>query len=319
MKMTDNISDGNALLTKELVPTRQSSVQSEDQGLGDAKMSELDLAIARAKSLLRQLYSGTVKSPIEEARFSPVVEDSDESKELLTRPDINCTPRDSLDSGYGDTDISIKMSEEAVMTTISSLMKALNDSVRQIQQLKFKNMMLKSNSNDLQSTYAVEENLKKQQFERMKYQFLLEKEQLMEKLRAKEGKVAKYKSRVVEKNRQINKLTRILNDNSILDTSASEISESNTRRSVASIPLSTSSKHKTSDMLKTLGLLASQVLKDEVDDDSGNQTIPQVADNTTDSETLHTPIFDEQLRLPSQVSGGQPASSSNSVARNAAV
>ncbi|QLL30496.1 hypothetical protein HG536_0A03130 [Torulaspora globosa] len=314
--MSDNITGNNELLAKELVATGQSSVMSDDKAFSDTKLSELDLAIVRARSLLRTLNSGMVNSPIEETRFSPLMEDLDEPGKSLTKHGINCTPRDSMEGGHEEANIGTKSSEESVMTTISSLMRALDDSMRQIQQLKLKNMLLKSNSDNLQSSYVVEENLRKQQFERMKYQFLLEKEQLIEKLRAKESKVAKYKSRVMEKNRQINKLTRILNDSAILDTSASETSDSTTRRSVTSIPLSSSSKYKTSDMLKTLGLLASQVLKDEVDEDSGNQTILQVADNTTDSEGLHTPIFDDQLRLPSQVSGDRAAPPSYSIAKN---
>lgn len=319
MIMVESMSNGNTLVTEDIMATRQSSQQSEDSGSNDAKMSELNLAIDKAMLLLRNWNTGMIKSPIEDTKFSQSVEEVDAPKEIMPQSSINSTPRDSVDSGYGGgIDINMKISGETIITTISSLVRALNDSVRQIQQLKLKNMLLKSNSNDLQSSYAVEDNLKKQQFERMKYQFLIEKEHLLEKLRAKESKVTKYKSRVIEKNRQINKLTRILNENSTLDASVSETSESNTRRSVASIPLSTSSKHKASDMLKTLGILASQVLKDEVDDDSGNQTIPQLADNTTDSDIMHTPIFDDQLRLPSQVSvRGVPIS--NSSARSPAV
>lgn len=294
--MQDNTTSSE-LLGKELTPTGKSSMQSDDF----SDMSDLDRTIVRAKSLLRKLNSGMVRSPVEEKNFAPL-EDSDGSEKSLAKHSINCAPRASEEAGSGT-----EAPEESVMATISSLVGALDESMRQIQQLKLKNMLLKSNSDNLQSSYTVEENLRKQQFERMKYQFLLEKEQLIEKLRAKENKVAKYKSRVMEKNRQINKLTRILNSNAILDTSASETSDSTTRRSVSSIPLNSNSKYKTSDMLKTLGILASQVLKDEVDDDSGNQTILQVTDNTTDSEGLHTPIFDDQLRLPSQISGARAA------------
>ncbi|QLQ78061.1 hypothetical protein HG537_0A03080 [Torulaspora globosa] len=311
--MPDNITSNDELVAKEVIPVGKSCVQSDDSAFSDKRMSDLDLAIVRAKCVLRKLHAGTVRSPVEERKFSPLMEDLDVREKSVTK---YCTPRDSMDSGYEEADTSTKSTEESVMATISSLVGALDESMRQIQQLKLKNMLLKSNSDNLQSSYTVEENLRKQQFERMKYQFLLEKEQLIEKLRAKENKVAKYKSRVMEKNRQINKLTRILNDNATLDTSASETSDSTTRRSVSSIPLSSNSKYKTSDMLKTLGLLASQVLKDEVDEDSGNQTILQVADNTTDSDSLHTPIFDDQLRLPSQVSGGRAAPPSYSVAKD---
>lgn len=300
--------DCNAITARDSAISSQSSMQHDDEN--DTKMDELRRAISNAKTLIRRLNSHLVKSPIEESKFSQFVEDTDESNLFLKNTQtIESTPRDSSDcsarSIYEEANNNENLSEEVIMVTIRSLVKALDDSLRQIQQLKLKNMLLKSNSNDIQSTYEVEENLKRQQYERMKCQLLLENQQLVERLRIKEGKVAKYKTRIVEKNRQINKLTRILNENSIAETAYAPSSNQHLRKPsrTTSLDSSDSSKHKdkTSDMLRTLGILASQVLNDEADDDSANQTIPQIIDNTTETEVLQSPILENQLQTSSQI------------------
>lgn len=267
----------------------QSSMRYDDSELrlDEMRSDELNKAISSAKSLIRQLNSRLVKSPMDER----TVDNLEESGLSFNKSSLETPSRDLDDHEYGEKQA---VTEEKIIDTISSLVKVLDDSTRQIQQLKLKNMLLRSNSNDIQSTYEVEENLKKQQYERMKCQFLAENQQLVENLRIKEGKVAKYKSRIVEKNRQINKLTRILNEGSGTESSSSQTPGSTSKEPARNVP-SNNYKEKASDMLKTLGILASQVLNEEVDDDSGNQTIPQAADNTTDPEIVHAPILGGQL------------------------
>lgn len=75
-------------------------------------------------------------------------------------------------------------------------------------------------------------------------------------------------------------------------------------------------------MLRTLGMLASQVLNDEADDDSANQTIPQAnnstskhpADcNTTEPEILHSPNVSAGVPNQESINGqsGEPRSTTS--------
>lgn len=288
-------------MVQDTTISAQSSMRYDEYEQSDVRSDELNEAIRGAKMVIRQLNSRLVKSPIDEPELSQAVDGSEHSEISFGKFDLKTPSRESGSSDCDEKRNDQAGSEETIIATISSLIKVLDSSTRQIQQLKLKNMLLRSNSNDIQSTYEVEENLKKQQFDRMKFQLLADNQQLLEKLRIKEGKVAKYKNRIVEKNRQINKLTRILNDDPASQKSASLTPGSASKELSGNVPSTSNPKEKASDMLKTLGILASQVLNEEVDDDSGNQTIPQGADNTTDPEIVHAPILSGRLlRAPRQ-------------------
>ncbi|GAV51795.1 hypothetical protein ZYGR_0AF02660 [Zygosaccharomyces rouxii] len=326
--------------TRDISTSSQSSFHWENENDNGAGNEELQRAIASGLKLMRifeQQDSGNETS-------SSNLQDSEHSKQTLNgildaRYDKFVPPRD-------------------ISVVINSLIHALNQSVRQNQQLKLKNMILKSNSGDVQSRYEVEENLKKQQFERKKCQLFLERENLVKRIQTKDGKVAKYKNKIIEKNREINRLMRILNEHSISDTpkindsynnnnndsksnhdnktnnndtsnnsnsapnrALKPPSASNTSTAVSSTTSSTSNKEKASDMLRTLGMLASQVLNDEADEDSANQTTIQAnnsglkghADcNTTEPEILHSPNFNGAIHNSESMNGqaGDPRSTS---------
>ncbi|QLG72396.1 hypothetical protein HG535_0D01040 [Zygotorulaspora mrakii] len=294
--MVDTIVDEKPLTAKDSRAFIDNSEHGGADNDCDAKNDKLRVAILRARRLIHELSSHVMRSPMEETKFplankhsevtcydhnSHLNETTQFKDRLPTKEDILnvSTPERAAifpeSIGISGHDI---ISDKDVLITVSSLVNALDDSLRQIQQLKFKNMLIESNSNNIQSTFEVEENLRKQQFERMKCQLLLDKQELIETLHFKEGKIAKYKNRIVEKNRLINKLMRTLNENSIHDNLKFGDFESSRKSSMSSANRSIS-KDKTYDMLKTLGLLASQVLNDEIDEDS-NQTIQQPSEIT---------------------------------------
>lgn len=328
--------------TRDISTSSQSSFHWENENDNGAGNEELQKAIASGLKLMRILeqHGG------ENETSSNCLQDAGHSK--LNLDGI-------LDAKYDKKFIPPK----DISVVISSLIHVLNQNVRQNQQLKLKNMILKSNSGDVQSRYEVEENLKKQQFERKKCQLFLERENLIRRIHTKDGKVAKYKNKIIEKNREINRLMRILNEHSISDTpkindSSSHNdtngksdhdgkennnddssndnnsvptrvlkppSASNSSTAASSMSSSTSNKEKASDMLRTLGMLASQVLNDEADEDSANQTTIQAnnsglkgsADcNTTEPEILHSPNVSVTNPNSESVNGqsGEPRSTS---------
>lgn len=283
---------------------------------------ELQQVMKNAKSLIRKLNSHIIKSPVEEFGCSSVELRSIDGNDNEARyagnsiydgantiasisPYLNTPDTKTVYDGTTHTD---DMVEKDVASVLGSLVNVLNNSLRQVQQLKFKNMILKSNSDDIQSTYEVEQNLRKQQYERTKCQLLFENQHLLEKLRVKEDKVIKYKSRIVSKNREINRLMRILNEHSISDTSQVKTSTIAIRRPSPTInkPASSTSKDKTSDMLKTLGMLASQVLNHEIDDDSESHSASQplskyIDCNTTEPEVLQSPSLSMHTQTTNQM------------------
>lgn len=281
--MVDTSTNDNTTTVKDTSTSSQSSLANENEN--ETSNEDLQRAIAAGVKLIRTLEDS-----------SPDAKRHEPSKHLL-----GAILENKYDKGMPHKDVSV---------VVNSLVEVLNTYVRQNQQLKLKNMILTSNSGDLQSRYEVEENLKKQQFERMKCQLFLEKENLLKKLQLKDGKVVKYKNKIIEKNREINRLMRILNEHSILDTSQTSFNGGGSvNSSTGNAPGRTSppaakqkpqlskNKEKASDMLRTLGMLASQVLNDEADDDSANQTIVQANNssnrpvdcNTTEPEILHSP------------------------------
>lgn len=174
---------------------------------------------------------------------------------------------------------------------INSLIDALNNSLQLNQQLKFKNMILNTNQTGYESRYEVEGNLQKHENERIKTQMLQDKQKLIQQLNLSKNKVQKYKKRIVDKNREINKLLKLLNENSIdvtqIELSAIEPSSTSSIRVKSPEDLSKSRK---SDMLRALGALATQVLNDDTEDASINQTYIQNSGNVEDENVTEAEI-----------------------------
>ena len=175
-------------------------------------------------------------------------------------------------------------------TILKSLMDALTNSMQQVQQLKLKNMMLTSSKTTYESRHEVEGNLQRHEYERVKTQMLQETHNLSQQLKLSNGKVQKYKKRIVDKNKEINKLLKLLNDNSIdvtqIELSAVEPSSTSSIRIKSPEDIS---KNRRSDMLQALGALATQVLNDDTEDGSINQTYIQSSmkaedENVTEAE-----------------------------------
>lgn len=338
--------------TRDISMSSQSSFHWENENENGANNEELQRAIASGLKLIRIFEQNDIENESSGIN-NGYLHDSEYSKQILT---------EILDSKYDKF-----MPPKYIGVVINSLIQVLNQSVRQNQQLKLKNMILKSNSGDVQSRYEVEENLKKQQFERKKCQLFLERENLLKRIHTKDGKVLKYKNKIIEKNREINRLMRILNEHSISEVQESNnnddnddkdntsnnednnnnnnnnhennnnnnnnqnsnensthtrilkpSSASNSSTAVSPTTSSTSNREKASDMLRTLGMLASQVLNDEADDDSANQTTIQVnnsglkgpADcNTTEPEILHSPNVSVTNPNPESTNGGSKSTS----------
>lgn len=326
LSMGDTSVDEDTLTARSSTVYMGYSAHSDADTECDAKNEDLRLAISRAKQLIRELSSHVMKSPIEESSLLSSRDEASQKdhngnghrSEPLNYNELAQNGTKTMNTSTPERKRIFKESigipghdlitDKGVLAIVTSLIKALEDSQRQTQQLKFKNMLIKSNSDDIQSTFEVEENLRKQQFERMKCQLLLDKQQLLDTVRLKESKIAKYKNRIVEKNRLINKLMRTLNENSISDTLKNEDFPLGKQASDLSSKRSSFSRDRRNDMLKTLGLLASQVLNDEIDDDSANQTIIQPASgkisdcNTTETDILNSPSVSINKQTQEQLS-----------------
>ncbi|SMN18813.1 similar to Saccharomyces cerevisiae YMR144W Putative protein of unknown function [Maudiozyma saulgeensis] len=175
-------------------------------------------------------------------------------------------------------------------TVVCSLVDALTNSSQHIQQLKFKNLMLSGTKSNIESRHEVEGNLQKHEYERIKTQMLHERQNMIQNLNTSNNKVQKYKKRIVEKNREINKLLKLLNDHSI-DVTQIELSsiEPSSTSSIRVKSPDDISKNRKADMLKALGALATQVLNDDTEDGSINQTYIQSSmraedENITEAE-----------------------------------
>lgn len=142
---------------------------------------------------------------------------------------------------------------------LHSLVELLSKSQEQIKQLKLKNLMLNTGLKDTNSRFEVEHNINKQQFERIKCQLILENQGLVEKMNSKDMKIRKYKDRIIEKNKEINRLMRLLNKSCIPNPPSGNSSSSIQK------PRLERSKTRDSNMLATLGILASHVLNEEQD------------------------------------------------------
>ncbi|CAI1640992.1 hypothetical protein SEUBUCD646_0M02810 [Saccharomyces eubayanus] len=277
----------------QLTSWSEKMVSSENSG------SDVQVVIQKASKLIQHLNNIGLMSPREDEHSQ-----SASSQETLS---IDNEPREQDDSGLlqanknglkkgVDVHSGLEDStyvEENMLNVLQSLVSHINQAINQIQQLKFKNMILASNENNLQSRHEVEDNLQKQQFERMKCQFLLEHKSLKDQLRKRDNKIVKYKQKIIEKNKKLNNLAKVLNQHAISDTSQIDSFSSSIKKTPS---VTTTPQEMKPDMLNTLGILATHVLKDEIDDDSGNQTILQLAAgsisndcNTTELEITCSP------------------------------
>lgn len=146
--------------------------------------------------------------------------------------------------------------------TLKELMTALSKSQERVKQLTLKNMFLVQNLNELQSGFKVEQNLAKQQFESMKYNLMIQKSELQKELEGSSIKVTKYRETIMSKNKEINRLSRLLNQSQIHNPKLSRPNSMPTT-SIRK-PFFTRQLHSSdSNMLNTLGILASKVLKEE--------------------------------------------------------
>ncbi|CCC66954.1 hypothetical protein NCAS_0A03960 [Naumovozyma castellii] len=191
---------------------------------------------------------------------------------------------EELQERAGTTNNDSHQLRELVDTT-SILIKYLNESIHETQQLKLKNMILQTNNGSLESRYEVEGNLQKQEFERLKCQLNHEKQTLLGRLQLKDEKVRKYKKKIRDKNGEINRLLKILHDNSISDASHLSVIETQGSTTTSSrINTPNGSFRVKTGMLKTLGALATQVLNEGNEDISENQTILEPEDKFHDPD-----------------------------------
>ncbi|CCF58891.1 hypothetical protein KAFR_0F02950 [Kazachstania africana CBS 2517] len=252
---------------------------------------ELSKVLENAKDLMRKLLSSEgMMSPAEDHEFinkgTSNVNGDAYQHNLPPSNDSNNNYRGGLLTSTNFVSNN-KIQKEEIVTTMDSLMRSIDFQLKQIQQLKFKNMMLSTNNIDAQSRLTVEENLQKHEHERLKSQLLSEKQTLMEQLKVSDNKVKKYKKRIVDKNREINRLLKLLRQNSV---DVSQIEGISFDSSTSSVRINTSesiSRNKKSNMLRTLGVLATQVLNDNTEDTSANQTILQPigkGDDETEAE-----------------------------------
>lgn len=190
----------------------------------------------------------------------------------------------SLHSGTG------QVSNKEVVSVLRSLIKSNETAYQQIQALEYRNMMLRNTEADIKSRLEVEDSIRKQQFERIRYQLLMDNHNLENTVRQKDLKLAKYKEKIMMKNKRINKLTRLLNGNNI-DSSKNSFQESSNNDTYDSGSISNHEGDSTIiyndstvlkesatrvepldqqinsnaapySMLKTLGMLATKVLSD---------------------------------------------------------
>ena len=191
-------------------------------------------------------------------------------------------------SKTGDTQ-DAGLQEKDVVVILNNMIKYLGQTSSEVQQLRFRNMMLNANIATQESRREVEQNLQKQEFERIKNQLLADKQNLIESLNISNGKVKKYKRRIIDKNREINRLIKVLRDNSVdytqPDVSSVDFTTNSSASSVQITAPGDTSNGKRTGMLKALGALATQVLNDDTEDASPSQTFIQSSVRTEDDNT----------------------------------
>lgn len=286
---------------------RRNQIKKNSNFIGEEFLSEVSLKERKKTSTLKmssKLTNTTMdnnKSQVEKS-IQRSIKDGKALVEKLKSSDVNTV-------------------KDEVVECLNRMVEQLAESSAQVQQLKFKNLLLTNKvDTESESRFEVEENLKKQQFERLKSQLYTENIHLSEQLKIKDSKVTKYKKKIVAKNHHINQLMRLLNQSpAVFDSSQSESSmistqKEDTEEADTTIPITESVKKprqlkNETHMLQTLGMLATHVLKDEnksaeaspngdetriEDDDSVNRTIIQSAvktGNDTELEIDRSPSY----------------------------
>ncbi|CAH00032.1 Fdo1p [Kluyveromyces lactis] len=193
----------------------------------------------------------------------------------------------SDDTKNGTADEKDKDVNNDIITSLRHLMTALTKSQERAKQLTLKNMFLVQNLNELQSGFQVEQNLAKQQFESMKYNLMVQKTDLQRQLEGTSVKITKYRETIMSKNKEINRLSRLLNQSQVYNPRLSRptsVPSASVRKPFISRQLHSSD----SNMLNTLGILATKVLKEEQNPENGS---------IHGSTLQHSPIEDKPENL----------------------
>lgn len=178
-----------------------STQQVNEENLGFERL------ISEAKIMINKLSLPKLNSPVEnnidftKQENAFVHNDTKEFQTIIKPTSLN----------LNNFDVSVLQ----ITTLLESLILALQRADNELNQLKLKNLMSSSHSNNDLHRVDVEKNLQKQEYERVKTNLLSEKKYLINKLELKDNKVKKYKRKIVEKNIEINRLARLLNENVI--------------------------------------------------------------------------------------------------------
>lgn len=297
----------------KIVPYMTTFSSSHQQNKSNDKTTiTLTQSLQAGKKLLNKLAkSNQLLTPLEKESMPNLLEkNKNNNNKYSSFPKDNSTLSLTTPESSQETDISldesakVKIDETEILNTMQSLVTSLDLALKQIQQLKYKTMIQHDND-DAKSRIDVEKNLQRQEFERVKSQLLLEKNSLLNKVFSNDNKVKKYKKRIVEKNLEINRLAKLLNEN-VTDITYHDISSLDYSNSSVSSAMKTSNptsaslmnqnlnkSKKTSSMLRTLGALASHVLKnnEDSDDNSVNRTL-----------LLHTSKIEDENNTEAEIS-----------------
>lgn len=269
---------------------RKTSFTSSTSSSGDETFSEhVQLVIEHAKHTIKRVKSQQSTQSLDGERNntkkSAVSFDESDMIPVTAYPNQKMHPiSPSEDTGAckPTTELHAIGKDGELVDTVENLIQLLGKSQEQVKQLKFKNFMLTAGLHDSDSRFEVEKNINKQQFERIKCQLILESQELLEKVRVQELKITKYKDKIIEKNKEINKLMRILNDSAV----PNPYSSTSSPKSVTKPRLHRNEKNrKDSNMLTTLGILASHVLNE------GNDTVNNI--DNTESDISHDSVSNQ--------------------------
>ncbi|CDO95087.1 unnamed protein product [Kluyveromyces dobzhanskii CBS 2104] len=188
-----------------------------------------------------------------------------------------------------------------VTATIEHLVTAVTKSQERAKQLTLKNMFLVQNLNELQSGFRVEQNLAKQQFESMKYNLMIQKADLQRQLEGSSVKITKYRETIMSKNKEINRLSRLLNQSQVYNSRLSRpgsVPSASVRKPYISRQLHSSD----SNMLNTLGILATKVLKEEQNPPHDNEHVcalqsPLLEDKPENMDNTESDISHDSTQL----------------------
>ncbi|CAL9728376.1 protein Fdo1p [Monosporozyma unispora] len=305
--------------------TFSTSSTNQQTKSNDKTTITLTQSLQSGKKLMNKLVkTNQLLSPVEKESMSKLLKSNNNNNNTnIKYPSIqsDCstlsltTPESSQESDISlEPSNSLKTNETEIFNTMYSLVTSLDLALKQIQQLKYKTM-IQHNNDDPQSRIDVEKNLQRQEFERVKSQLLLEKNSLLNKVITSDNKVKKYKKRIVEKNLEINRLSKLLNEN-VTDITSHDISSldySNSSASSVMRPTNSmtgpimnqkfNNSKKTSSMLRTLGALASHVLKnnEDSDDNSVNRTVLLQTSKIEDENNTEAEIFFSTNNQVSQI------------------